>query len=177
MENRITLSKRVEGKSRLWVTLLLLCFCSFTWAQVKVTGVVTDPSGEAIIGANILQQGTTNGTITDIDGNFTLEVPTDAQLAVSYIGYKKVIIPVNGKTNFTIKMEDDALKLETVVVTAMGIKKKEASLTYSTQQLNGDELNKVKGANMINSLAGKSAGDRRQHLRHPVPVPPAGARR
>lgn len=55
-------------------------------------------------------------------------------------------------------MEDDALKLETVVVTAMGIKKKEASLTYSTQQLNGDELNKVKDANMINSLAGKSAG-------------------
>ena len=55
MENRITLSKRVEGKSRLWVTLLLLCFCSFTWAQVKVTGVVTDPSGEAIIGANIVE--------------------------------------------------------------------------------------------------------------------------
>ena len=125
---------------------------------ITVKGVVTDMQGEAIIGANILQQGTTNGTITDIDGNFTLEVPTDAQLAVSYIGYKKVIIPVNGKTNFTIKMEDDALKLETVVVTAMGIKKKEASLTYSTQQLNGDELNKVKDANMINSLAGKSAG-------------------
>lgn len=56
MENRITLSKRVEGKSRLWVTLLLLCFCSFTWAQVKVTGVVTDPSGEAIIGANIVEK-------------------------------------------------------------------------------------------------------------------------
>lgn len=55
---------------------------------ITVKGVVTDMQGEAIIGANILQQGTTNGTITDIDGNFTLEVPTDAQLAVSYIGYK-----------------------------------------------------------------------------------------
>ncbi len=64
-------------------------------------------------------------------------------------------------------MEDDALKLETVVVTAMGIKKKEASLTYSTQQLNGDELNKVKDANMINSLAGKSAGVQLQRV-HPV---------
>lgn len=125
---------------------------------ITVKGAITDMQGEAIIGANIIQQGTTNGTITDIDGNFTLEVPADAQLVISYIGYKKVIIPVNGKTNFTIKMEDDALKLETVVVTAMGIKKKEASLTYSTQQLNGDELNKVKDANMINSLAGKSAG-------------------
>ncbi len=125
---------------------------------ITVKGVVTDMQGEAIIGANVLQQGTTNGTITDIDGNFTLEVPADAQLVVSYIGYKKVIIPVNGKTNFTIKMEDDALKLDNVVVTAMGIKKKEASLTYSTQQLNGDELTRAKDANMINSLAGKSAG-------------------
>jgi len=59
----------------------------------------------------LFNKGTTNGTITDIDGNFTLEVPADAQLVISYIGYKKVIIPVNGKTNFTIKMEDDALKL------------------------------------------------------------------
>lgn len=67
MENKITLSKRVEGKSRLWVTLLLLCFCNFTWAQVKVTGVVTDPSGEAIIGANIVEKGVPgNGTISDI---------------------------------------------------------------------------------------------------------------
>lgn len=125
---------------------------------ITVKGIVTDMQGEAIIGANIIQQGTTNGTITDIDGNFTLEVPADAQLVVSYIGYKKVIIPVNGKTNFTIKMEDDALKLDAVVVTAMGIQKKASSLTYSTQQLNGDELTRSKDPNMINSLAGKTAG-------------------
>ena len=125
---------------------------------ITVKGNVTDPQGEPIIGANIVQQGTTNGIITDIDGNFTLEVPADAQLVISYIGYKKVIVPVNGQTSLNIKMEDDALKLENVVVTAMGIKKKEASLTYSTQQLNGDELTRAKDANMINALAGKSAG-------------------
>lgn len=90
---------------------------------ITVKGAITDMQGEAIIGANIIQQGTTNGTITDIDGNFTLEVPADAQLVISYIGYKSHN-SVNGKTNFTIKMEDDALKLETVVVTAMGIKRK-----------------------------------------------------
>lgn len=56
MENRITLSKCVEGKSRFLLTLFLLCFCSFTWAQVKVTGIVTDPSGEAIIGANVVEK-------------------------------------------------------------------------------------------------------------------------
>ena len=89
MENRITLSKRVEGKSRLWVTLLLLCFCSFTWAQVKVTGVVTDPSGEAIIGANIVEKGVPgNGTISDIDGNFTLNVKSNkATVTVSFNGF------------------------------------------------------------------------------------------
>ena len=86
MENRITLSKRVEGKSRLWVTLLLLCFCSFTWAQVKVTGVVTDPSGEAIIGANIVEKGVPgNGTISDIDGNFTLNVKSNKANSARFI--------------------------------------------------------------------------------------------
>lgn len=125
---------------------------------ITIKGTITDTQNEPIIGANILQQGTTNGTITDVNGEFTLEVPSDAQLIISYIGYKKIIIPVNGQTTFTVKMEDDALKLDNVVVTAMGIKKKEASLTYSTQQLNGDELTRAKDANMINSLAGKSAG-------------------
>jgi hypothetical protein len=73
MENRITLSKRVEGKSRIWVTLSFICFCSFYLGTSKVTGVVTDPSGEAIIGANIVEKGVPgNGTISDIDGNFTL---------------------------------------------------------------------------------------------------------
>lgn len=125
---------------------------------ITIKGTVTDMQGEAIIGANIIQQGTTNGTITDIDGNFTLEVPADAELIISYIGYKKMIIPVNGKNNFIIKMEDDALKLDNVVVTAMGIQKKSSSLTYSTQQLNGEELTRSKDPNMINALAGKTAG-------------------
>ena len=85
-----------------------ICGCRATQQQGNIKGTVVDSNGEPIIGANVIIEGTTTGTITDIDGNFTLEVPTDAQLAVSYIGYKKVIIPVNGKTNFTIKMEDDA---------------------------------------------------------------------
>ena len=103
----------------------------------KISGVVSDDSGQPIIGGNVLVKGLNKGTMTNIDGKYTIDVPDSATtLVISYIGYKKVIIPVNGKTNFTIKMEDDALKLETVVVTAMGIKKKEASLTYSTQQLN-----------------------------------------
>ena len=125
---------------------------------ITVKGIVTDMQGEAIIGANIIQQGTINGTITDIDGNFTLEIPADAQLVVSYIGYNTITIPVAGKTNLTIKMADETLKLNEVVVTAMGIKRKSETLTYSVQQINGDDMTRVKDANMINSLEGKIAG-------------------
>ena len=95
----------MEGKSRLWVTLLLLCFCNFTWAQVKVTGVVTDPSGEAIIGANIVEKGVPgNGTISDIDGNFTLNVKSNkATVTISFIGYKdKTVRPRTGVLNLKV---------------------------------------------------------------------------
>ena len=127
-------------------------------SNITVKGKVTDNTGESIIGANIIEKGTTNGAISDFDGNFSLNVPSDAILAISYIGYQSMTIPVNGRTTINIVLEDDALKIDNVVVTAMGIKRKEASLTYSTQQVNGDELTRAKDANMINSLAGKSAG-------------------
>ena len=83
---------------------------------ITVKGVVTDMQGEAIIGANILQQGTTNGTITDIDGNFTLEVPTDAQLAVSYIGYKPVQLRATDKNMAKVVLQEDSKMIEEVVV-------------------------------------------------------------
>lgn len=126
--------------------------------NVTVKGVVTDLKGEPIIGANVLEKGTTNGVITDIDGNFTLSVPSDATIVVSYIGYVPQTIAVNGQTDFKIQMKEEALALETVVVTAMGIKRKSASLTYSVQQVGGDDLTRVKDANMINALEGKIAG-------------------
>lgn len=125
---------------------------------ITVKGIVTDARGEVIIGASVVEKGTTNGTITDLDGNFTLKVPSDAVINVTYVGYQPQSISVNGQTNFNIKMEEEAMALEQVVVTAMGIKKKEASLTYSTQQVGGDELTRAKDPNMINALAGKTAG-------------------
>lgn len=126
--------------------------------KINVKGIITDSKGEPIIGANVLEQGTTNGTISDMDGNFSLEVPADATLVITYIGYQPQNIPVNGQKDFTIKMQEEALTLDQIVVTAMGIKKKATSLTYSTQQVEGDELTRAKDPNMINSLAGKSAG-------------------
>lgn len=126
--------------------------------RVTVKGVVTDSKGEPIIGANILERGTTNGVITNLDGEFTLSTPSDATLVIPYIGYEPVTVALNGKTSLNIQMKEEALALETVVVTAMGIKKKEASPTYSTQQVGGDELTRAKDPNMINALAGKTAG-------------------
>lgn len=123
-----------------------------------IKGIVTDLKGEPIIGANILEEGTMNGVITDLDGEFNIDVPTDATLFISYIGYEPVAITLNGQRTLHIQMREEALALETVVITAMGIKKKAASLTYSTQQVNGSELTRAKDPNMINALAGKTAG-------------------
>ncbi len=125
---------------------------------ITVKGTVVDNYNEPVIGANIHQVGSTNGTITDLSGNFTINVPSDATLEITYVGYKPVTIVVNGRRNIDVKMEEEALALDQVVVTAMGIKKKEASLTYSTQQVGGDELTRAKDPNMMNALAGKSAG-------------------
>ena len=126
--------------------------------RVTVKGVVTDSKGEPIIGANVLEKGTTNGIITNLDGEFPLNAPANATLVISYIGYEPINVTLNGRTSLKIQMKEEALALETVVVTAMGIKKKEASLTYSTQQVGGDELTRAKDPNMINALAGKTAG-------------------
>lgn len=126
--------------------------------KITVKGIVTDMRGEPIIGANVLEKGTTNGSITDLDGNFTVSVPSNAVLLITYVGYQPQTINLNGQSSLNIKMQEEALTLDQVVVTAMGIKKKAASLTYSTQQVEGNELTRAKDPNLINSLAGKSAG-------------------
>lgn len=126
--------------------------------KITIKGNVTDMNGEPIIGANVLEKGTTNGTITDIDGDFSFEVNPDGTFIVSFIGYKTQEFPIKGKERFRIKLPDESLTLDNVVVTAMGIKKKAASLTYSAQQVAGDELTRMKDPNMITALTGKAAG-------------------
>ena len=126
--------------------------------RVTVKGVVTDSKGEPIIGANILEKGTTNGIITNLDGEFTLNAPANATLVISYIGYEPISIALNGRTSLKVQMKEEALALETVVVTAMGIKRESKTLTYSAQTVGGKDLNEIKNVNMINSLQGKSAG-------------------
>ena len=124
-----------------------------------VTGKVTDVSGEALIGLTVKVAGTSAATATDIDGNYSIKVPAGgSELEFSYIGYQTVKQPISGKDKIDIVMRDNTKLLDEVVVTAMGIARKEETLSYSTQTVGGDELTRAKEANLINSLQGKSAG-------------------
>lgn len=126
-------------------------------AKVTTTGQVVDAKGEPLYSISILEVGTTNGTITDIDGNFTLSVNEGATLEISYIGYKTQTLPVRAKLG-QIVMKEDTEVLDEVVVTALGIKRSQKALSYNVQEVKGDALTAVKDANFMNSLAGKVAG-------------------
>ena len=129
------------------------------WAQKKVSGVVMDKDANMpLIGCNVVEKGTTNGTVTDLDGNYTLEVGDNATLQFSYLGMSTLEEPLNGRTVINVDMVSDSQKIDEVVVTAMGIQRKAKSLTYATQQVSNQELTRAKDANMINSLQGKAAG-------------------
>ena len=101
-------------------------------ATHKVTGTVTDTTGEPLIGVSIQEVGTSNGAITDIDGNYTLNVSApSAKLRFSYIGYEAVDIDVNGQAAINVTMKDDSQLLQEVVVTALGIKREKKMLGYA----------------------------------------------
>lgn len=104
----------------------------------KVTGVVVDSKGEPIIGANVVERGTTNGTITDLDGKFTLEVSDNAVLQFSYIGFTSTTMPVEGKTAFNVRLREDTQALDEVVVVGYGTQKK-VNLTGSVSSVKFDE--------------------------------------
>ena len=123
-----------------------------------VRGRVIDIYGEPLIGATIREKGGANGTVTDIDGKFFLSVPDSAVLQVSFVGYKTVEVNVTGRNVLEIRLQEDAVMLEHVIVTALGLEKDEATLAYSVQKIKGEELNRVKEVNMIAALAGKAAG-------------------
>lgn len=125
----------------------------------NITGVVLDQNGDPIIGANVIEKGTTNGVVTSIDGGFTLNVPNNnAVIQVSFIGYDTQELQVGNTTNFTIRLKESSEMISEVVVTALGIKRSEKALGYSVQKVGGDEFTTVKGANIATSLSGKIAG-------------------
>ena len=128
---------------------------------VQIRGQVFDPTGNPIIGASVIVRGTTVGVSTDAEGRFTLEVPAPAAsqtLEVSYLGYETASIPVGSRTSFAVTLQESSSEIESVVVTALGIKREEKALSYNVQQVGAEDITTVKDANFMNSLAGKVAG-------------------
>ena len=141
------------------MTLLFLFALTSMDAQIKITGNVKSVANEPMIGASVVENGTTNGTITDIDGNFELMVKdVTATLNVSFIGYQSKTVKIENPSGLMITLEDDAIGLSEVTVTALGIKREKKALGYAVQDVKGDDLIKARETNILNSLAGKVAG-------------------
>ena len=121
-----------------------------------IKGTVTDGAGEPLIGATIKVVGSQNGTVTDLDGKFTINCKAGATLEISFIGYKT--IQLQASNGMKVKLEEDGKVLQDVVVTALGIKRDRKALGYGLTEVKGEELTKAKETNVINSLAGKVAG-------------------
>ena len=122
----------------------------------KITGTVTDAMGP-VIGANVLEKGTTNGVITDIDGNFTLNVQPGATIVVSFIGYQPQEIVVGNQTSFKIQLKEDTELLDEVVVVGYGVQKKKL-VTGATVEVKGEDIAKLNTTQALGALQSQSPG-------------------
>lgn len=149
----------VSGWGTVWAAPEKSLDASISQQSAKITtqGTIVDAQGEPLIGVSILEVGTTNGTITDIDGKFTLQVASGATLEISYIGYKTQQLPATPDFG-TIKMSDDTEVLQEVVVTALGIKREKKALGYAMQEVKGESLVEARETNLANALSGKISG-------------------
>lgn len=139
--------------------LLLLCLIPlWGFAQnITVKGIVKDNFGEPIIGANVTEKGTTNGMITDLDGNFSLTVQKNSTLVISYIGYVTQEIPIKGNANLNITLKEDSKALEEVVVIGYGTARK-SDVTGSIASVGGDKLREIPATNITYALQNRIAG-------------------
>ncbi|SHI44259.1 SusC/RagA family TonB-linked outer membrane protein [Pseudozobellia thermophila] len=144
--------------SKLLFLLCSLIFASATWAQTIVTGTVTDEQNVPLAGSTILEKGTSNGTSTDFDGNFTIEVSNNnAVLEISYLGFTTLEVPLNGQTSITVKLSEDATQLEDVVVVGYGTQRK-SDVTGSIASVKSEDFNQGVVANPGQLLQGKVSG-------------------
>ena len=150
-------------KSYLWKGFLFTILWSLSLCisaqNVTINGIVTDTKDEPLVGVTVQVEGTSIGTVTDMDGNFSLSnVPTDAMLVVSYVGMDSQTIALNGKTFIQVVLKEDTELLEEVVVTALGIKREKKALGYAMQEIKTEGMSEIKSASVANLLQGKIAG-------------------
>lgn len=124
----------------------------------KVTGTVTDTNGEPIIGANVVEKGTTNGIITDIDGHFSLEIPDNGIMQISYIGYIIQELPVSNRASFQVALKEDSQNLDEVVVIGYGTVKKK-DVTGAVSQVRSAEIMKTNSPTLATALQGQVPAD------------------
>lgn len=139
--------------------LFLLCMVPL-WAfgqSITVKGVVKDTAGEPVIGASVVEKGTTNGIITDFDGNFELKVSSNAVLSITFVGYQSQEIPVNGKTSFNVTLKEDTELLDEVVVIGYGTARS-SDVTGSISSMRGDKLREIPATNITYALQNRVAG-------------------
>ncbi|MCL3782072.1 SusC/RagA family TonB-linked outer membrane protein [Prolixibacteraceae bacterium JC049] len=126
--------------------------------ELKVSGKVSDERGEGIPGVSIVVKGTTAGITTDIDGKYTLTVPSDAILIFSFVGMKAQEIAVEGQKILNVTLKEETIGVDEVVVTALGIKREKKALGYSVTEIGSDEISNSNETNVLNAMAGKVAG-------------------
>ncbi|WP_245706176.1 SusC/RagA family TonB-linked outer membrane protein [Catalinimonas alkaloidigena] len=137
--------------------MLTLLSTTLAYAQVSVRGKITDKTGEGIPGVNVLEQGTTNGTITDVEGVFNLSVQNNATLVLSAVGYLSQEVPLSGRTTLDVTLEEDVKALEEVVVVGYGTQRREA-VTGSVASIDGSALREIPTGNITNALQGRLPG-------------------
>ncbi|GAB5552660.1 MAG: SusC/RagA family TonB-linked outer membrane protein [Saprospiraceae bacterium] len=146
-----------------WFLLIInILFCLPVIGQIAISGVVLDTeANEKLIGASILEKGTTNGAVTDIDGDFAMNIQSlPATLEVNYLGYAPFEYEVTQAGFQRIELGASDIDLDEVVVTALGLKRSSKALGYAIQKIDGAELNEVKAVNFLDNLSGKLAGVR-----------------
>lgn len=149
----------MKHKKLLVILLSFICMYGVFGQEVQITGVVKSSFDDVPLpGVNIMIVGTSKGTQTDFDGNYTIDANPGDVIKFSYVGMKAKEVTVGANTTINVALEEDSEQLDAVIVTALGIEKEEKALTYAAQEVSGDELTKVKQTNPINSLSGKSAG-------------------
>ena len=140
---------------RLLLSFMLMLTCTILYAQTEITGTVVDETGETVIGATVVEKGTSNGTVTDFDGNFVIKVNPGTTLVVSYIGYEKMeVVAENG---MTIALKDNAVELKELVVTGYQVQRK-ADLTGAVAVMDMKGPISESDPNMLNSMQGKLSG-------------------
>ncbi|QHT65984.1 SusC/RagA family TonB-linked outer membrane protein [Rhodocytophaga rosea] len=140
--------------------LFTLCVLQQAWAQTRtVTGTVRGATDKSPLpGVNVVIKGTTSGTTTNLDGQYSLPVPENATLVFSFIGFSAQEVLVGNRAVIDLQMEEDVTKLTEVVVTAVGIQREKASLGYAVQEVKGNMVTDAREPNIVNALAGKIAG-------------------